>query len=44
MKTSSIIALALVAPAAAFSPSSFNGSQMSSVQNKATMTMEYIPR
>jgi hypothetical protein len=45
MKTTSIIAIALVAPAAAFSGSSFTGSSLSNnVQNSATMTMEYIPR
>lgn len=42
MKTSSIIAVALVAPAAGFS--TFTGSRVSSnVQNSAAMTMEYIP-
>eukprot|EP00558_Chaetoceros_sp_UNC1202_P004482 CAMPEP_0197232644 /NCGR_PEP_ID=MMETSP1429-20130617/897_1 /TAXON_ID=49237 /ORGANISM="Chaetoceros sp., Strain UNC1202" /LENGTH=151 /DNA_ID=CAMNT_0042690731 /DNA_START=45 /DNA_END=500 /DNA_ORIENTATION=+ len=43
MKTTSAIILSLVAPSAAFSGSSFTGSQMKTVQNSATMTMEYIP-
>mmetsp|Transcript_1476 Transcript_1476/g.1586 ORF Transcript_1476/g.1586 Transcript_1476/m.1586 type:complete len:155 (-) Transcript_1476:217-681(-) len=43
MKTSTIIAVTLAAPAAAFSGSSFTGSAMKSVKNSATMTMEYIP-
>jgi hypothetical protein len=43
MKTTSLIALALVAPSTGFSLSSFTGSQVATVQNKATMTMEYIP-
>mmetsp|Transcript_28346 Transcript_28346/g.35052 ORF Transcript_28346/g.35052 Transcript_28346/m.35052 type:complete len:151 (+) Transcript_28346:142-594(+) len=42
MKTTSVLTLALVAPAAALS-GAFSGSQMSTVQNSATMTMEYIP-
>mmetsp|Transcript_28473 Transcript_28473/g.43601 ORF Transcript_28473/g.43601 Transcript_28473/m.43601 type:complete len:154 (-) Transcript_28473:231-692(-) len=43
MKSCSIIALALVAPAAAFSGSSFTGSEMKTVKNSSTMSMEYIP-
>lgn len=42
MKLTSITAIALVAPAAALS-GSFAGSQMNSVQNSSTMSMEYIP-
>lgn len=44
MKTSTLITVALVAPAAAFSGTgSFTGSQISAPQNSATMSMEYIP-
>ncbi|GFH53567.1 hypothetical protein CTEN210_10043 [Chaetoceros tenuissimus] len=43
MKTASLVALTLAAPAAAFSGSSFTGSSMKAVQNSASMTMEYIP-
>eukprot|EP00553_Chaetoceros_curvisetus_P013439 CAMPEP_0204642046 /NCGR_PEP_ID=MMETSP0717-20131115/51476_1 /ASSEMBLY_ACC=CAM_ASM_000666 /TAXON_ID=230516 /ORGANISM="Chaetoceros curvisetus" /LENGTH=151 /DNA_ID=CAMNT_0051662785 /DNA_START=1053 /DNA_END=1508 /DNA_ORIENTATION=- len=43
MKTSAVFAIALVAPATAFSGSSFTGSSMKTVQNQSTMSMEYIP-
>mmetsp|Transcript_3746 Transcript_3746/g.5416 ORF Transcript_3746/g.5416 Transcript_3746/m.5416 type:complete len:151 (-) Transcript_3746:983-1435(-) len=43
MKTTALITLALAAPASAFSGSAFTGTQMNTVQNSATMTMEYIP-
>lgn len=43
MKAFTLIALMLAAPAIAFSGSSFTGSPMKSVQNSATLKMEYIP-
>ena len=45
MKTATLIAITLAAPAAAFSGSSFTGSSVQTVQkNSANMSMEYIPR
>ena len=44
MKTCSLISLTILAPAAAFSGSSFTGTAMKTVQNSSTMSMEYIPR